>query len=78
MLGAESKDVKGQEAIDLLDLVERDLKKHIESKSQKSNDIHHVSDQRELLIKYQNWYWKEVQGKPYQTTANEIVDSFNE
>ncbi len=41
-------------------------------------NLHSVSHQRELLIKYQNWYWKEVQGKPYQTTANDIVDSFDE
>lgn len=37
-----------------------------------------VSDQRKLLIKYQNWYWREVQGKPYQTTASDIVDLFDE
>lgn len=43
-----------------------------------SDSLPCVSDRRGLLIKYQNWYWKEVQGKPYQTSASDIVDSFDE
>lgn len=46
--------------------------------SQKSDSLPLVSDRRELLIKYQNWYWNEVQGKPFQTSASDIVDSFDE
>jgi len=48
-----------------------------ESKSQKLA-IPNVIDQRELLIKYQIWYWRELQGKPCQTSASDVVDSFDE
>ena len=30
----------------------------------------------EDLIKFVRWYWREIQGKPYHTTAEEIVKFF--
>lgn len=32
----------------------------------------------ELLEKFVIWYWKEIQGKPYQIRAEEVVKYFIE
>jgi hypothetical protein len=32
--------------------------------------------EEEDLIKFLRWYWREIQGKPYHTTAEEIVKFF--
>lgn len=32
----------------------------------------------EELIDFLRWYWREVEGKPYNTTAEEIVNFYLE
>jgi len=35
-----------------------------------------TDDQKEILITFIKWYWKEVEGKPYDINSEEVVNYF--